>query len=54
MSLNGLDYEIEPVSFAPAFPNLTAENRQCFDPKKKQEKKKALHNRWRTGQKEAE
>lgn len=22
------------------FPNLTAENRQCFDPKKKQEKRK--------------
>lgn len=45
---------MNPFLLPPLFPNLTAENRQCFDPKKKQEKKKALHNRRRTGQKEAE
>ncbi|MDR6809655.1 hypothetical protein J2Y45_006732 [Dyadobacter sp. BE34] len=35
-------------------PDLTAETQQCFEPKKKQEKKKALHNRRHSGQKEAE
>lgn len=45
---------LNPFLSPPLFPNLTAENRQCFDPKKKQEKKKALHNRGRTGQKEVE
>ena len=32
---------LNPFLSPPLFPNLTAENRQCFDPKKKQEKKES-------------